>query len=147
MRKKMKYGFRAILTLLPIWLLLTGASISQFIAIPASDKVYVRWLSENEEAVVRYELFRRNAESVSFQPIQTVLPRGSGQLYEVVDMEVAQVFHLVKNEPQVIQSQKRIIYQLRISLKNGAIEEREVSISFQTSSIRKTWGSIKALFR
>ncbi|MDX2127714.1 MAG: hypothetical protein SFU91_01615 [Chloroherpetonaceae bacterium] len=147
MQKLKKYSEKAFFALLPIWLFVTSASISQFIAIPASDKVYVRWLSENEESVVRYELLRRNAESVSFQPVQTVFPRGSGQLYEVVDLEVAQVFQLVKNEPQVIQSQKRIIYQLRITMKNGTIEEREVSISFQTSSIRKTWGSIKALFR
>ncbi|MGA9117692.1 MAG: hypothetical protein WB626_13060 [Bacteroidota bacterium] len=99
--------------------------------------ITVRWVSEDEGTVGRYELERKSGLSGSFLPLATVPLRGNNTLYEYVD-ETA--FRIAGSIYQ---------YQLRVTFHTGQspVVYGPITVRHDVSSVRKTWGSIKAMFR
>ncbi|TAK59813.1 MAG: hypothetical protein EPO24_07310 [Bacteroidetes bacterium] len=98
--------------------------------------VTLRWIVESEANVARYEIEKRSNTDGEFQPIVSLEPRGQS-VYEFVDysamMKVTSLYQ----------------YRIKVVFSNGAnpLYVGPVSVTHSVSGVRKTWGSIKALFR
>ncbi len=127
-------------------LALANTSISRFVAVPAADRIYVRWSASVESNLVRYEVYRRTDNDPSLTLIATVQPLGSGSSYEVVDVNVVRLAPMASTASPAAFSSTRYTYILRI-VGTARTDEMQTSLVYQTSTTRRTWGSIKALFR
>lgn len=109
----------------------------RLLASPVGGNIVVRWTSQYESGVEHYIVLRRSASTNDFVQVGRVEPLGDGREYEFVDRTV------FKNSDAVFQYRVRVI-----NGQNPAPETEIVSVSYSTSSTaRRTWGSIKAMFR
>jgi hypothetical protein len=98
------------------------------------ENVTLRWVSDDEQNVVRYVIERRTGIDGEFMPIGTMEPRGSSA-YEFVD------YSAFRKTVTVYQ------YRIKIELNQGHVYSGTLSVSHAVSGVLRTWGSIKALFR
>lgn len=128
-------------------LLLAGATVTRFVAIPSSDRIYVRWSSGAESQMIRYELYRSGGAEGQ-QLLYTAQPKGSEQAYEYTDMDVTLLRGSGGSSGGTTSSPaaSQYTYTLKIIAADGTTEV-VATTQFQTSTTRRTWGSIKALFR
>ena len=98
--------------------------------------VTVRWMTEDETGVAAFEIERRGGTDGEFMAIGHLDPKGSS-LYEFVDhsafMKVGAIYQ----------------YRIRVSFADGRAPyyTNPLTISHTVSGVRRTWGSIKAMFR
>ncbi|HLF14904.1 MAG TPA: hypothetical protein VI932_08460 [Bacteroidota bacterium] len=98
--------------------------------------VTIRWVSEDETGVAIFEIERRGGTDGEFAPIGHLDPRGPS-LYEFVDhsafMKTGSIYQ----------------YRIKVSFSNGQAPyyTNPLTISHTVSGVRRTWGSIKAMFR
>jgi hypothetical protein len=96
--------------------------------------VVVRWVSEEEAGVKGYVIERKAGMEGPFALLTNppIAPTGNGSSYEFEDNSA---FRVTDN-----------IYQYRITaIGTGAVYY--VSVNHSVSGVRRTWGSIKAMFR
>ncbi len=137
--------FALLISFVPV-LLVAASIVSSFVAIPDSDRVYVRWTSQNEATLIRYELYRQTDNNAPTL-LATLSPQGNNRNYEFIDMSVGGFNRNSNpNDPPVPLSLQRLTYTLKIVTASGTAE-LQTQVAFQTSTTRRTWGSIKALFR
>ena len=98
--------------------------------------VTLHWYTEDESNVARFEMERRSGTEGEFASIGTVDPKGSS-LYEFVDNSA---FRKIVSLYQ---------YRIKIVSSNGtpATYSTIVTVNHTVSGVRRTWGSIKAMFR
>lgn len=135
----------ALLLLIIPLLLFASNIVSGFIAIPDNDRVYVRWTSQNEAGLMRYELYRREEQNAPIL-LTTLTPQGNNRNYEFIDVSVSGRSLGGSNEPLQPLALQRLTYTLKLVTASGTVE-LHTQVAFQTSTTRRTWGSIKALFR
>jgi hypothetical protein len=101
------------------------------------SNITIRWLSEDETGVSKYVLERRAGANGTFIQLVEIQPRGNNETYQFVD-ETA--FRLTESIYQ---------YRLKVVFGNSAapIYYGPITVSHRTSDVRRTWGSIKAMFR
>lgn len=126
--------------------LVASTIVSNFIAIPDNDRIYVRWTSQNESGLIRYELYCQRDNNPPAL-LTTLAPQGNNRNYEFVDMSVGGLNRNANpNEPPMPMLFQRLTYTLKMITASGTLEV-QTQVNFQTSTTRRTWGSIKALFR
>ena len=103
-----------------------------------SDGVNVTlyWITEDESNIARFEIQRRSGFEGDFTTIATVDPKGSS-LYEFVDHSA---FRKITTIYQ---------YRIKVVFSNGTnpVYAGPLTVSHTVSGVRRTWGSIKAMFR
>ncbi len=78
----------------------------------------------------------RKTPQSSFVDITTIQPKGSNSYYTYLDQSAYKIENML------------FIYRLKIVDTNGqASYSNEVSVSHSVSGVKRTWGSIKAMFR
>jgi hypothetical protein len=98
--------------------------------------VTIRWMTEDESGVAVFEIERRGGTDGEFMSIGHLDPKGPS-LYEFVDnsafMKTGSLYQ----------------YRIRVSFTNGQAPfyTNPLTISHTVSGVRRTWGSIKAMFR
>jgi hypothetical protein len=98
--------------------------------------ITIRWVTEDESNVARFDIERRDEGAAAYTPIASLDPKGPS-LYEYVDRSVfrktASIYH----------------YRIKVSFSNGAapVYSIDIPVSHTVSGVRRTWGSIKAMFR
>lgn len=99
--------------------------------------VVVRWQTAVEEEVASYTLERQTRFDTKFKEVKKFDPQGASKLYEFKDEGV------YKTAAEVVQ------YRLRVTFRDGAIymTDPPVSVNYSTTAVRRTWGSIKAMFQ
>lgn len=98
--------------------------------------IVVQWRSDDESGVLEYRISRKAGTGGAFFVIARIKPMGNGQLYEHVDNTA---FRVTDSFYQ---------YEIKAIMTNGAEgTPYYVSVSHNVSSVRRTWGSIKAMFR
>lgn len=116
--------------------------ISQVIK-PSSLQAYsdgsvitIKFNTENEQNVDKFYIERRQGTEGAFVRIATLNPKGPS-LYEYIDQSA---FKITANIYQ---------YQIRVTFTNGMADELvgPVTVSHSVNSVKRTWGSIKAMFR
>jgi hypothetical protein len=98
--------------------------------------ILLRWMSEDESGVARVEIQRAAGVNGVFFTIHELAPRGNNQAYEYVDDSAFRVTGSMYR------------YQIKAVLRDGsAVVSAPITVRHDVSSVRRTWGSIKAMFR
>ena len=99
--------------------------------------VVIRWTTVDESGVQKFEVLRRSGWTGEFLVIGAIDQlRGNNSVYEFVDKSA---FKAAGG-----------LYQYKVRILNGqspAPETETVSVSHVSSAAKRTWGSIKAMFR
>jgi hypothetical protein len=99
--------------------------------------VTIRWNTTDESGVVRFDVLRRSGTTGEFTIVGSVDQlKGNNSSYEFVDNSA---FKTTGG-----------LYQYKIRIINGQIPAPEteiVPVAHLTNTFKKTWGSIKAMFR
>ena len=105
-------------------------------ALSNGSDIYVRWATEDESSVLRFSIVRRAGTTGDFIEISTIGPKGDNSSYEFIDRSV---FRMTDGIFQ---------YRIRAYTNETTFGETEiVTVSHVSSTARRTWGSIKAMFR
>ena len=133
--------------LLPISLLilLTAASwrlgkveIGMFEVREENGDFVTTWTTTLEEDVREFEVVRRSPSSPNdtFVPVKDPLKPRADRTYSVRDTQVFK------------SGQEKLDYRLEVVYNNGVREVlRTQSVNYTTTVVRRTWGSLKAMFQ
>jgi len=116
--------------------LFAGAVIIDISATSNGENIVVRW-NTAEEASMQHFLIERKSVNSSFGPVSDLIEaKGNNSTYEFVDENAYKTSDAI------------YVYRLKIVETSGNIAHSgEISVSHNVSSVKRTWGSIKALFR
>jgi hypothetical protein len=132
----MKYLTIKIFLILAFVSVAFGSAILNYFEVKSQgDNVQVEWQTGTESNINHYSIQRRTPQT-SFVEIATIQPKGSNSLYTYVDQSIYKTNDVI------------FIYQLKIVDSDmQATYSLERSASPNISGIKRTWGSIKAMFR
>lgn len=97
----------------------------------------ISWTTELEEEVRQFEIMRRTPNSNDqFVRVYTAPAQGPGQGYAFLDTQVFK------------SGSDKVDYQLEAVYANGVREVvRAESMNYTSTAVRRTWGSLKAMFQ
>lgn len=95
--------------------------------------VLLEWELKNEDGIQEFEIYRKFNEESSFEYLQTMDLNGT-QRYQFLDDEIFKT------------AARTIHYELHIVTENGT-QKFIKSLLHSPTSIQRTWGSIKSMFR
>lgn len=117
--------------------------IKSFSAESGGDYVTIKWSTDNEANVKQFEVERSAADN-NFKKIHQKLPQGNSNNYSFIDEEA---FMKQDVNPE-LQSQKVYSYRIKVVYKDNTNSYTdEAYVAHKPSSIRRTWGMIKEMFR
>ena len=112
-----------------------GAFLDYFQGRSEGEDVRLEWKT-SEEVNLRHFLVERKTPQSVFGEIATIQPKGSNSYYTYLDQSAYKSNDLV------------FIYRLKIVDNDGQTSHSaEVTVSHNVSGVKRTWGSIKAMFR
>ncbi len=125
-----------IISFLIIATVYAGAYIEYFHARSESDDIRLEWQTGEEANLQKFVIERKTPQS-SYTEIATITPKGNNSNYFFVDQNAYKSNDII------------FIYRLKIvDNNNSATYSVDVSVSHSISSVyKRTWGSIKAMFR
>ena len=97
------------------------------------SELVLEWEVQSEGFIEKFELYRKVDNEITWTHVFTTEPDG-GLKYQFLDDNV------FKTPPKVLS------YELRI-IGEDKVEKAFVDLSHNPTSIQRTWGSIKAMFR
>ncbi len=111
-----------------------GVTMTDFgVSTSNSSDIKIDWTIENEAGVSEYRLYRKTGGSSEQKYVATLYANGSRK-YTYHDKDV------FKTEATTI------TYELRV-IKNGSPSFFYASLTYSTTSVQRTWGSIKGMFK
>ncbi len=128
--------FLLLIALIPALMVAAVIKEGSFQATSDGYNITLRWMVETESNVVSYTIEKRTGTTGEFKQIGVIDPRGIS-LYEFTDYsDLNKVNSLFQ-------------YRIKVTLNNDPNPQYigPISVTHQVSGVRKTWGSIKALFR
>ncbi len=99
--------------------------------------ITIRWISDDETGIAYYELTRRSSTDGLFTPVTTLEPKGSS-LYEFIDYSA------------FLKATTLYQYQVVVHFKDASRTPQiygPLTVTHTVSAVRRTWGSIKSMFR
>ncbi len=118
-----------------ITLLFASATLEFFRGKSENGKVILEWKSKEEIALKEF-IIERKSNIGDFVQIGSIPPKGNNSYYSFID------------ETAFKSSGSIYYYRLKIIDLNGSISySNEITILHSVSSVKRTWGSIKAMFR
>ncbi|WP_337866079.1 hypothetical protein [Ignavibacterium sp.] len=113
-----------------------GAFIQSITARSDGENVIVEWKTGEESSSLNKFVVERKTPNNGFIEIGTVSPKGSNSFYTFIDNNI------FKGNDYIF------TYRLKIVDNNSQVTySSEVSVSHSISGVKRTWGSIKAMFR
>jgi hypothetical protein len=100
------------------------------------NNVTIGWGTTDESAVKEFGIERRPVNGSEFVLVSTIAPKGNNSFYEYVDQSAFKT--------------SGTVYQYRIRIVDSKSEvsySDPISVSHSVSSVKRTWGSLKAMFR
>jgi hypothetical protein len=116
-----------------------GSELFSYIrAVPQGNDILLQWKSGNETGVIRYEVERKSEEVTDFRRVSGgVTARGSGSTYTFTDDGAF-------FKPQ---AGKKFTYRVKAVGTNFEQYSGFTTVVHEVSSVRRSWGMIKELFR
>ena len=115
---------------------LAGAILNSFTAQSSNGDVIVKWTTGEERDLARFEVQRRAGLQGDYVTVGTVEPKGSNSDYQFIDRSAYKTTDTIYK------------YRLAIVSRDGSVGySQEVTVSHGVSGVKRTWGSIKAMFR
>ena len=134
-------SFIGLLFITTISVLAVEATVDYFRAKSNGSAVFLEWRSASEGNIVNYEIERAGPDQI-FRSISTVAAKGSNQTYTYTDEEA-----FGKGDDASVSS-TYFTYRLKlISSDQSSSYSPTASVSHSVSSIKRTWGMIKEMFR
>jgi|SRR3989339_464403 len=131
----MKKQLFIFLTILSVSSLLGGVFLDFIHAKNEGDNVRVEWKTSDEKNVKEF-LVERKTYQGEFNVLESVKPLGPNSSYSFLDQNAYKVSDVI------------FIYRIKIVDNDNSVSyTKEVSVSHNISGVRRTWGSIKAMFR
>ncbi|HEY5565178.1 MAG TPA: hypothetical protein VIL33_06280 [Rhodothermia bacterium] len=131
---------RLLTTILILLVFLVGTAVanvvfSRFDARTEGNDIVVSWQASVETDVSEYVLERKTQFDAQFVEMARFQPRGANQLYNYRDERVFKV------------QSETVSYRLRIvDSDNSFVVTDAITIDYTPTAVRRTWGSIKAMF-
>lgn len=127
------------LKILAVILLITsafaGAYLDYFHVRSEGDDAVIEWKTSQENNIKEFVVERRGPNT-AFVELQKFAPKGDNSVYNFRDKSIYKPNDYI------------FIYRIKIVDNNGlATYSYEASVSMNISGIKRTWGSIKAMFR
>ncbi len=124
-----------ILAFLIIATVYAGAYISYFHARSESDDIRLEWQTGDESNLQKFVVERRTPQS-SYIEVESITPKGNNSYYTYLDQNTYKTNDVI------------FAYRLKIVDTNGTVTySSDASVSLNISGVKRTWGSIKAMFR
>ena len=132
----MKYsGIKILLVLAVAAVTFAGAYLDYFQASTDGGNVKIEWKTGDETNLNHYSIERKTPQ-LTYNEIATVQPKGSNSFYTFTDQSIYKAQDVL------------FVYRLKIVDNNQQVSySGEVSVSPNISGVKRTWGSIKAMFR
>ena len=132
----MKIKFSQIfIILLTATALFAGTFLEYFQGRSEGEDIRLEWKTREEVNLQHFKVERKTPQS-SFVDITTIEPKGSNSYYTYLDQSAYKTDNML------------FVYRLKIVDTNGQVAySNEVSVSHSVSGVKRTWGSIKAMFR
>ena len=112
-----------------------GAFIQYFHGRSESEDIKLEWQTGEESNLQKFVIERKTPQS-SFAEIGIVTPKGNNSFYSFTDQNAYKTNDLV------------FVYRLKIVDNSGQVTySHETTVSHSISGVKRTWGSIKAMFR
>lgn len=123
-------------------LLASSLDFSRLNARPEGDNVVIEWILGEENGVKSYEVYRAN--NGFYTKIAEKDAKGDNSNYRHIDVEA-----FIKNvKGSQVQEKIELKYKLKVRYANGITEDsKDIEVSHNVSSVKRTWGMIKELFR
>jgi hypothetical protein len=112
--------------------------LQTFTARPDADRVVVEWQTGTEQGLVRFDIERASRGSDKFEVVGTKNSQGSYTFYQFDDTNV------------MGKSAADNTYQYRLHMINtdgSTAYSKVINVSQGFSSVKRTWGQIKEMFR
>ena len=130
----MKTNLKWVILVFLVQALWAGAVVVEFTAEPYRDKILLTWRTGSEKDVEMF-IVEKSLNDRDYVKIGEVTPKGDNSEYRFEDKNLSQLKNV-------------FYYRLRIRMSNGADQFTDsLPVIPKISSIKRTWGSIKALFR
>ncbi len=124
-----------LLIFLVISVAFAGALLDYFHAQSEADNVKLEWKTTTESNLANFIIERKTPDS-DFIELATVAPKGNNSVYTYLDQAAYKMTNPV------------FVYRLKILDLDGSVSySSTVSVSPNISGVKRTWGSIKAMFR
>jgi lipopolysaccharide export LptBFGC system permease protein LptF len=132
----MKYvGIKIFFLLALVSVTFAGAFLNYFQARSEGDNVKIEWNTGEESNINHYAIERKTPQQ-NYVEISTIQPKGNNSFYTFVDQSIYKANDVV------------FIYRLKIVDNNQVVSySDQASVSPNISGVKRTWGSIKAMFR
>ncbi len=101
------------------------------------DEIKVQWRSSAESNIHSYEIERKSDEVTDFRRLGRIEARGDGSSYSYIDNGA-----FYKS-----QAGKEFTYRVKAIGTLGEYYSPVVTVSHEVSSVKRSWGMIKELFR
>lgn len=115
--------------------LLANVVFSRFDARTEGNNIVVSWQASVESDISEYVLERKTLYDAQFIEMARFQPHGTNSLYTYRDDRVFKV------------QSEQVSYRLRIiNTDNSFVVTDAITIDYTPTAVRRTWGSIKAMF-
>ncbi|CUT00873.1 hypothetical protein [Candidatus Kryptobacter tengchongensis] len=116
-------------------MLMAGSVVEYFTAQSQNDNIIIRWKTSDETGVQKFILERSVNQLNEFTKLAEINPKGNNSTYEYID---ASAFK---------QTDNIYAYRLQVVTTTGSFYVGPITVLHKVSSVKRTWGSIKAMFR
>ena len=131
---KIKLSYILIISLITT-AVLAGTFLEYFQGRSEGEDIRLEWKTREEVNLQHFKVERKTPQS-SFVDITTIEPKGNNSYYTYLDQSAYKTDNML------------FVYRLKIIDTNGqASYSNELSVSHSVSGVKRTWGSIKAMFR
>ncbi|MCX8010334.1 MAG: hypothetical protein N3A61_04225 [Ignavibacteria bacterium] len=131
----MKSRFSLLIILIVSSLLFAGSFIEYFKGKSENEKVTLEWKTREESNLKEFVIERKSTVG-DFISIGSIPPKGSNSYYTFID------------ENAFKSSSAIYVYRLKIVDLDGSTSySNSITVSHSVSGVKRTWGSIKAMFR
>lgn len=129
--------------LLPILLFAADLNFEFFTAKSNGEQITLEWKLVNEDNVDFYQVEKKLKEGNIYRPIGSrIRAVGNSNIYRYTDEDF-----FFKNNVE-LQSDNIQAYRIRVILKNNDLRFSNTTyVTHNVSSVRKTWGMLKEMFR
>ncbi|MEM1270538.1 MAG: hypothetical protein AAGI08_10870 [Bacteroidota bacterium] len=132
-----------VVTLVSVAAVSATLRLSRFDARTSGSDIVVAWQASIETSVDAYVVERKSAYDVQFKDMERVRSHGPNKLYQFTDERVYEA-----QPGQETPLGEIIYYRLRVLNDDGSITVTDpISVDYTPTAIRRTWGSIKAMFQ
>ena len=132
-----------LIILLPILLFASELNFEFFTAKSNGEEITLEWKLVNEDDIEYYQVEKKLKEGNDYRPLGSrIKATGNSNVYRYTDEDF-----FFKNNVE-LQSDNIQAYRIRVILKNNDTRFSNTTyVTHNVSSVRKTWGMLKEMFR